>query len=354
MDALFNVYKPKGPTSHDVVARLRRASGVRRIGHAGTLDPLAEGVLVVAVGQATRLIEYLAKAEKEYLAEVTFGVETETDDAEGRVIAQRSIEGLDRGRLEAVLPQFVGEIEQRPPAYSAVNVGGRRLYELARRGQDVEAPMRRVRITRLALQEWSPPVAKLLVECSKGTYIRSLARDLGRALGCGAYLSGLVRLRVGRFVAHNAVPLDELEERLRRGEWPAVALPVDAAVAHLPRVDAGPADARRLAHGLPVARAAEPAAFAPAPAGGAPEDASRLARVHGPDGRLLAIVEASEHEGQAVWRPVKVLVTAAAPSRGSEAEPGPAPADGAAPVRSRSSSPDASAVAASRTPRGGA
>ena len=199
MDAFFNVYKPRGPTSHDVVARLRRAErGVRRIGHAGTLDPLAEGVLVVATGKATRLIEYLVDADKLYGAGVHLGVETDTYDAEGRVLAERPVEHLTREAVAGALEPFRGEIEQRPPPFSAVSVGGERLYARARRGEMVQAPLRRVSVTRLDLLDWQPPVAHLEVECSKGTYIRSLAHDLGRALGCGAHLSALVRLRAGR------------------------------------------------------------------------------------------------------------------------------------------------------------
>src|SRR6266542_499268 len=146
MDCLFNVDKPRGPTSHDVVARLRRASGVRRIGHAGTLDPLATGVLVVAVGRATRLIEYLADADKAYVAQITFGVETDTYDAEGTVVERRDASGLTQQQVEEALGGFRGTIQQRPPAHSAIRVGGKRLYEMARAGQTVEAPVRTVHI----------------------------------------------------------------------------------------------------------------------------------------------------------------------------------------------------------------
>ena len=162
---------------------------MRRIGHAGTLDPLAEGVLVVAIGKATRLIEYLVDADKLYAAEVHLGVETDTYDAEGRVLAERPVGHLTREAVAEALEAFRGEIEQRPPPFSAISVGGERLYARARRGEVVEAPLRRVSVTRLDLLDWQSPVAHLEVECSKGTYIRSLAHDLGRALGCGAHLS---------------------------------------------------------------------------------------------------------------------------------------------------------------------
>jgi tRNA pseudouridine55 synthase len=300
MDALFNVYKPRGPTSHDIVARLRRASGVRRIGHAGTLDPLAEGVLVVAVGQATRAIEYLADADKAYLARVTFGVETDTYDAEGRVMAERPIEDITPQRLEAALAAFRGPLLQRPPAYSAVSVGGRRLYDLARRGHAVEAPARPVEIARLELVSWAPPEAVLEVECSKGTYVRSLAHDLGQTLGCGAHLSGLIRTRVGRFLARDAVPLEDLEATLRRVEWQGIAIPVDQALSDLPAIGLDPAAAARLTNGLPV------------PAGGSDlYQVGTLGRAYGADGTFLAVVRRGEREGRPVWRPEKVFAPGA-------------------------------------------
>ena len=298
VDALFNVYKPSGPTSHDVVIRLRRASGVRRIGHAGTLDPLAEGVLLIATGRATRVLEYLAEADKAYRARVTFGVETETYDAEGRVVAERPVTALDREQIERALARFRGRIEQQPPPYAAIRVGGRRLYQLARRGEAPPVAARRVEITRLELLAWEPPVATLEIECSKGTYIRSLAHDLGAALGCGAHLSGLVRTRVGSFEAKDAVALAELEARLRDGTWPAVAIAPDIALASLPalRLEAGAAS--RLAHGLAVDQ----------PGMAAEEGA--LARAYGPDGTFLAVVRRRGSQ----WQPEKVFVP---PARGA-------------------------------------
>jgi tRNA pseudouridine55 synthase len=296
VDALFNVYKPRGPTSHDVVARLRRASGVRRVGHAGTLDPMAEGVLVVAVGQVTRIIEYLVDAEKEYEAEVTFGVETDTYDAEGSVLVRRPVDHLTAEQVEAALPAFRGSIAQRPPAHSAISVGGRRLYELARRGVAVDVPVRQVEITRLELTSFVPPKAVLRVECSKGTYMRSLAHDLGQALGCGAHLSGLIRTRIGRFTAQEAVKLEELEAQLRQGTWRDVAIPLADALAHLPAVQLDGDEARRLQRGQ--ALRARPA----------PDRAGTLAVAYGQDGDLVGVVRRGERDGDPVWRPEKVLI----------------------------------------------
>jgi tRNA pseudouridine55 synthase len=300
LDAFFNVYKPRGPTSHDVVARLRRASsgarGVRRTGHAGTLDPLAEGVLVVAIGKATRLIEYLVDADKLYGAWVHLGVETDTYDAEGRVLAERPVGHLTREAVAEALEAFRGEIEQRPPPFSAVSVGGERLYARARRGEVVEAPLRRVRVTRLDLLDWVSPVAHLEVECSKGTYIRSLAHDLGRALGCGAHLSGLVRLRVGDFRSEDAVPLESLEGRLREGRWEEVARPPAVALAHLPRIILDERGVERLRLGQPV----------PAPEQELPPSGT-LGGAFGPGERLVAVVRLDRSGDHAVWRPQKVL-----------------------------------------------
>jgi tRNA pseudouridine55 synthase len=302
MDALFNVNKPRGPTSHDVVARLRRASGERHIGHAGTLDPLAEGVLIVAAGKATRLVEYLMDAGKVYEAEVSFGVTTETYDAEGRVVAERPVTALTAQDVEEALAQFRGTIEQRPPPHSAVSVGGQRLYHLARQGKPVVAPPRQVTISRLELTSWERPRAVLMVACSKGTYVRSLAHDLGQALGSGAHLSRLVRQQVGPFHIAGATPLADLEERLRQGHWQDAALPLDAAIAHLHLVRLDDKAAGDLRHGKAVAASPPgPAMASPLPASGT------LGRAYAPDGRLLAVVRLEGGDTPPVWRPVKVL-----------------------------------------------
>jgi len=192
------------------VARLRRAAGIKRVGHAGTLDPLATGVLIVCVGAATRLSEYVMHASKRYRARVHLGVVTDSYDAEGEIVAERDASAITREQVERALDSFRGEIEQIPPMYSAIKQGGRRLYDLARAGETVERSPRPVRIDALALVEWQPPEFTLEVTCSAGTYIRSLAYDLGAALGVGAYLAGLTRTASGRFTLENAVPLDTL------------------------------------------------------------------------------------------------------------------------------------------------
>src|SRR5712692_7966615 len=192
MNGLLNLNKPIGPTSFQMIGRLRRLSGERKIGHAGTLDPLACGVLPICIGKAVRLSEYLMSGDKVYRAEITFGVRTRTDDGEGAIISRQSVE-LSRAQIEPVLPEFVGAHAQVPPQFAAIKIAGKPMYERARKGQVIEAAPRLITIKRLALLDWQTPHAQLEIECGKGTYIRALARDLGERLGCGAYLSALTR-----------------------------------------------------------------------------------------------------------------------------------------------------------------
>src|SRR4051794_17233373 len=186
---LLNVCKARGFTSHDVVAIVRRTLGTRRVGHAGTLDPLAEGVLPICVGRYPRLVDLLGDTDKGYYAEIELGVRTTTDDAEGEIVERRDVPTITAEGLEPFLASLRGNIEQVPPAFSAIKVNGRRAYDLARRGAALELAARPVTIYRLNLVSWSSPRLSLLVVCSKGTYIRSLARDLGEMLGCGAHLT---------------------------------------------------------------------------------------------------------------------------------------------------------------------
>jgi tRNA pseudouridine55 synthase len=226
MFAALNIYKPVGITSHDVVARLRRVFGLKKIGHLGTLDPLAEGVLPLCLGQATRLIEYFPSG-KRYTAKVTLGRTTTTLDSEGEELscANCSKVDLSEARLAVVFAEFTGTIMQQVPLYSAVHVGGKKLYELARQGKTAELPTRETVIEHIVLlsldcQNSAHPVLTLDVKCGSGTYIRSLARDIGEALGCGAFLSGLVRTEHGRFELQNAISLEELQQ----ADDPAYAL----------------------------------------------------------------------------------------------------------------------------------
>lgn len=235
IDGFLNVCKERGPSSHGVVAAVRRLLGTRRVGHAGTLDPLAEGVLPLALGRATRLIDRLADADKEYYAEARFGIRTTTDDAEGDVLATAPVPDFSPSSLDAALAMLLGDIEQRPPAYSALRVDGQRAYALARAGRAVSLDARRVTIYRIERRRWEPPILSFTVRCSKGTYIRALARDLGDRLGPGASLARLVRTRVGPFGLGSAVSLDEIGERRDDCLLPADALSLDDAALVLAR-----------------------------------------------------------------------------------------------------------------------
>ena len=223
-------------TSHDYVGAMRRLLGIKKIGHGGTLDPKATGVLPLAVGRATRLLPYLAP-DKTYEAVVRFGVTTRTDDLEGDIIDQRPIPALRLAVLEALLPTFQGTIQQVPPAFSAVQVNGQRLYRLARQGKAVTAPSRTVTIDRITATAWQPgdfPEVTLRIDCGSGTYIRSIARDLGQKLGCGATLAQLVRTRSSGFELPGSLTLEEVRNYVDQGNLSLV--PVASALVHLPVV----------------------------------------------------------------------------------------------------------------------
>ena len=286
---LLNLYKPSGPTSHDLVVAVRRGTRIKKVGHAGTLDPLATGVLVLCLGPATRLSAYVMRSPKTYVARVRFGVETDTYDGAGRIVAEDS-RPVERTHVEEALAQFRGTIAQVPPMYSAIKQGGRKLYELAREGETVARPPREVTIWRLELRRWEPPEADLLVECSPGTYIRSLAHDLGRVVGVGAHLAALERTASGAFTADEAVRWDEFQGAMHAGQWQRYLLPPDLALRDLPAVHLDAAGADDVRHGRFIA--VDPAA------GDAPE-----ARAYGPDGALLAILERRGTR----WKPARVF-----------------------------------------------
>lgn len=208
----LNIYKPKGLTSHDVVARLRKITKVRQIGHTGTLDPFATGVLPICIGKATRLIEYLDD-DKEYLATVQFGKNTTTYDLEGEITATFDKKVTEKD-VKNALKDFEGEISQIPPIYSAIKVNGKKLYDYARQGQDIEIKPRKVTISKIELKEFdkTSQSAKITVACSKGTYIRSIAYDLGAKLGCGGYLTALERTKAGKFQVNTTIKLEDLTE----------------------------------------------------------------------------------------------------------------------------------------------
>lgn len=287
VEGVLNVDKPAGLTSHDVVARVRRMSGERRVGHAGTLDPMATGVLVVCLGRATRLAEYIADGPKRYRATVRLGVETDTWDADGQVVASADWRHLRLEDLQGLLARFRGRVRQVPPMYSALKREGEPLYRLARRGVEVEREARDVEIHALDLVAWDPPDLLLDVTCSKGTYVRSLAHDLGEAAGVGAHLAALRRLAVGAFTIEGATPLEVLEEQ---GAWRKHLLRPAAAVAHLPSLVVDGEGVARIAQGQSVSLEAS---------GDGP-----LAALTS-DGALVAILQPAGEPAQ--WRPDKVF-----------------------------------------------
>lgn len=253
VDGVLNLSKPAGMTSHDVVGRVRRALKTKRVGHAGTLDPDATGVLVVAVGQATRLLPYLPLEPKEYVARLALGTETTTEDASGETIAERDASGISEADLGAILPRFTGTIHQVPPMVSAVHHQGRRLYELAREGKTVEREAREVVVHTLAASDFAPGPrgeATLRVVCGGGTYIRTLCADIGQALGVGGHMKTLVREAVGRFVLADALPVADLSPDSARAHLIAVEHALD-----LPTVVVSDADAERLDRGQAIAAA---------------------------------------------------------------------------------------------------
>jgi tRNA pseudouridine55 synthase len=278
------VDKPAGPTSHDVVMRVRRHARGVRVGHAGTLDPGATGVLVLLLGKATKLAEVMMDESKEYEATIRLGRETDTGDADGVVTREHDGPLPSFAAIEAAVARFVGRIEQVPPMVSAIKVGGRRLYDLARAGLTVPRAARIVRIERAEIVAWDSPRLTLRVVCGRGTYLRALATDLGDALGVGGALDALRRTRVGRYRAADAAPLSSLLEALAAGDWSRLVA-MDDALAHLPRVVVTEDQGSRILHGHATPRD-EILSF--------PEEVETGAklRVLDPRGRLLATARA--------------------------------------------------------------
>jgi tRNA pseudouridine55 synthase len=300
MDGILNINKPAGETSFSIVARIRRLSGERRAGHAGTLDPTATGVLPVCLGKGTRIIEFLVDTPKKYLAEIELGVTTDTYDGSGQVIHRGDPGDIDREQLETTIDRFRGKIRQIPPMYSAVKYHGQPLYKLARAGVEVERKSRPVTIHRLELLDWQTPLITAEIECSKGTYIRTLAYDLGEALGCGAYLKSLVRTGCGGFDIKDSVTMPELEEAFRRGYWEHYVHPVDIALHHQRAIVVNETTEELIKKGRPVTiddssereRGERPR--------------TEYCRAYSADGRFLAVLESLP--GGNVWQPKKVLV----------------------------------------------
>lgn len=261
LDGILLLDKPAGLSSNQALQRVRHLYRAEKGGHTGALDPLATGLLPLCFGEATKIAGLLLGGRKAYEAEVVLGVVTDTDDADGQVLRERPVPTLDRARVEAALAPFLGRIRQRPPIYSALKQGGEPLYAKARRGEAIEVPEREVDIEAIELRALDSDRLRLAVTCGSGTYIRSLARDLGEALGCGGHISALRRTWVEPFAAPRMVTLDELQALAGQGGEPALdalLLPVEAGLAHLPAVALDPAQARRIAQGQPVSVAGPP------------------------------------------------------------------------------------------------
>jgi tRNA pseudouridine55 synthase len=292
MDGILNIDKPQGITSYRVVAVVKRLSGERRVGHAGTLDPLASGVLPLCLGQATRLVEFLADASKTYRAGIELGLTTDTYDASGRVVQRGEPSDIRREQVEKALDSFRGVIRQTPPMYSAIKHRGRKLYELARAGITVDRKSRPVKIHRLDITDFQPPLITAEVECSKGTYIRSLAHDLGQSLGCGAILKSLTRLRYGPFDIKDAVSISRLEEAFGSGYWEHFLHPMDCVLTAWPAVVVDEATEQLIRNGLPVALSLE-------------SSDDRRCRTYTADGDFLGVLRFEPQKGH--WHPEKVF-----------------------------------------------
>ena len=286
VSGILNLDEPAGWTSFDVVRFVRGRCGERRVGHAGTLDPAATGVLPVLIGQSTRLVEYLVDATKAYEATIELGVATDTYDGEGDVTARADASGVSREQVEAALEAFRGDFLQVPPAYSALKRDGVPLYKRARRGETVELEPRPVRVYQLYITQWEPPSLSLHVECAKGFYVRSLAHDLGVTLGAGGMLSGLRRSRVGAFRVEDAVGLEELRADFEAGDWQRHLFAPDEVLLHWRAAILREENAARLRNGQHVR-------FEPV---GKPDEGDGLCRAYSTDGNFLGIARVSEGE----------------------------------------------------------
>jgi tRNA pseudouridine55 synthase len=283
--------KPIGMTSHDVVQIVRKGTNIRRAGHTGTLDPRASGVLVVLVGPAVRLSEYVSASDKRYQAVIQLGTTTDTYDADGRVLSTTSVD-ISEKQFDDVLQSFVGQIEQVPPPYSSVKVKGRHAYDMARNGEEVDLEPRTINVYNLDLLEWAPPEAVIDVYCSSGTYVRSLAHDLGEKLGCGAHLICLRRTKSWRFTLRDSVPLRKLREAFENDTWQNLIIPAAEALTDWPAVELTTEQLDIVRHGRRIP--AEPGA-------------GTMARAISEEGELIGLLELDPETQE--WQPKKVFTS---------------------------------------------
>jgi len=290
MDGILNIHKAIGMTSHDVVAKIRKMLQQKRVGHAGTLDPAASGVLPICVGQGTRVAEYLSESGKAYSAEILFGTVTDTYDSEGAILRTSDTTTLTLTQIEEMLPQFLGPQMQMPPLYSALKLQGQPAYKRIRAGEDITLTARPITLHELRILDWQAPRLTLAVDCSKGTYIRSLAYDLGERLGYGAHLAALVRTRSGPFTLSESVTLEQVAEAVEQGTIAQLLTSADTVLQHYPALHLDAPTVERVLHGNSFSYDAPPA---------------ELARVYDTRGQFLAIATWNTEQG--MWQPKKVF-----------------------------------------------
>ena len=302
LSGVIVVDKPSGPTSFDVVRRVKGLFKVKRCGHTGTLDPTATGILPICIGDATKVATFISDGEKEYDSVIRFGETTDTQDAAGKTLETKPIDGVTEERVREELTHFTGLVTQLPPMYSARKVDGKRLYELAREGQEVERESRQVHIDEARLHFFRPPDAGVFVRCSKGTYLRTLAHDLGERLGCGAHLRALKRVRVGAFGMEDSVQLDTLMAAAKEGRDQLLkyVLPISRALHEIEELRLDHELSRRVAHGHTPGPADLSRLRAP------PYPRGRKVRLSDPDGRVLAVAES---DGVGTLKLLRVLVS---------------------------------------------
>jgi tRNA pseudouridine55 synthase len=291
INGILNVNKPTARTSQDIVSFVKHLSKQRHVGHAGTLDPIATGVLPICLGQATRMSSFIMETSKTYIAEITLGISTNTYDREGTIVQQKDPSYVTKTNITELLPTLTGKVMQKPPSFSALKRQGKRLYELARSGIEVETVAREITIYRMDLLEWNPPCLIIEVECSKGTYIRSIAHDIGQSLGCGAHISALIRTKYGPFGIEDSVSLPQLEDAFSHEYWQELIYPMDIIINDWTAVILTPEQELDILNGRAIPNSTE-------------KTAPRC-RAYSSDGRFLAILRSVPDK--AAWQPEKVF-----------------------------------------------
>lgn len=300
MDGIFNIYKEKGFTSHDVVAVVRKTIHMKKVGHTGTLDPDAEGVLPVCVGKATKLSDVIMDGRKSYRAMLKLGVTTTTEDASGQVLEERPVD-FDEEKIRKTMTAFIGPLEQVPPMYSAVKVNGKKLYELAREGKEIQRKARRVEIYDIRIRQFLPPDrVEFDVDCSKGTYIRTLCAEIGRTLGCGGHMAELLRTATGAFTLEHAIRLSELKELAAQERAKEALLTMEEALREFPVVKVAKRSEKLLYNGGKIREEF----FEESPS---PLQSGQMVTVYDHQNRLVGLYEIKQENGFFI-KPLKMLV----------------------------------------------